>query len=112
MTPRQYIRYREELKANGYEYRKDCPYEGRNLWIKYPKEDHYSMIKMNVYHGFNAEGDEYYDVVPTIEMNRTDCDCELRLVINMKTNNIMDIESMFEKYVRMMDGDTEFAEAK
>ena len=63
------------------------------------------MIKMNVYHGFNAEGDEYYDVVPTIEMNRTDCDCELRLVINMKTNNILDIESMFEKYINRLDGE-------
>lgn len=36
MTPRQYLRYTDELKSNGCEYREDCPYDGRNVWIKYP----------------------------------------------------------------------------
>ena len=112
MTPREYLRYTDELKANGYEYRKDCPYEGRNRWVKFPNGDKYSLIYMDVYHGFNADGEEYYTVRPYVSLGRPDCECRVSLNISFDTTNIVDIESMFEKYVRMMDGETEFVEAK
>lgn len=98
MNPRQYLRYSEELKANGYEYKKDCPYEGRNVWVKFFKGDNDSYIRMDVYHGFSAEGDEYYNVKPYVVLNRMDCDCNVYLNISFDTTNIVDIESMFEKY--------------
>ena len=34
MTPREYLRYTDELKVNGYEYRKDCPDDGRGYRIR------------------------------------------------------------------------------
>ena len=103
MTPREYLRYTEALKAAGYEYRKDCPYKRRNLWIKYPKEDRGSYIRMDVYHGFNAEGIEYYTVNPHGIINRGDCECSLNLDIAFNTTNIVDIESMFEKYYEKLE---------
>lgn len=102
MTPREYLRYTDELKANGYEYKKDCPYEGRNRWVKYPTGDIHSPIYMDVYHHFNAEGEEYYHVKPYVTLDRTDCECCVSLNISFNTNNIIDIESMFEKYIRLM----------
>lgn len=104
MTPRQYLRYTDELKSNGYEYRKDCPYDGRNLWIKYPTGEKSSYIRMDVYHHFNAEGEEYYNVRPYVILKRVDCECNVNLEITFNTNNIVDIESMFDKYIRMKDG--------
>lgn len=105
MTPREYLRYTDELKANGYEYRKDCPYEGRNRWVKYPTGDIYSIIYMDVYHGFNADGEEYYTVRPYVSLGRADCECRVKLNIFFDTTNIVDIESMAEKYIRLTNAD-------
>lgn len=112
MTPRQYLRYTDELKANGYEYRENCPYDGRNLWLKEPDGRVGNFIKIEVYHGFYPDGEEYYQARPFVIMERKDCCCEVHLSILFDTINIVDIESMFEKYVRMMDGGIEFVEAK
>ena len=103
MNVNEYRRYSEELKKNGYEYRKDCPYDGNNMWVKFPRDgDRDSVIQMDVYHGINVEGTEYYNVKPHVILRRRDCECGLRLTIDFDTNNIIDIESMFEKYYEKM----------
>lgn len=100
MTPKEYTRYTEELKANGYTYHQDTPYEGRNFWLKYP--DGTGCIQMEVYHGINAEGFEYYYVHPYAKFRKPDCECTVRLEINFDTINITDIESMYYKYSALL----------
>ena len=102
MSPREYKRYTEELKQNGYRFLQNQPYEGRCMWAKNPDEDINSVIRIDIYHGFNAEGEEYYNVQPTIVLSRCDCECNVRLSINLLTTNIVDIESMFNKYVEKL----------
>ena len=102
MNKREYLRYSDELKLNGYKFKKNCPYEGRNTWVKYPDGDNQSIIEMCVYHGIGQEGNDYYNIRPIIRLIRTDCECALRLDIVFDTINIIDIESMFDKYVNKL----------
>ena len=98
MNKREYLSYTEELKKHGYEYRENCPYEGRNRWIKFPNGDQSEQIRMDVYSGTDIYCEEYFNVKPIIVIKGKDCECEIRLDIHFSTLNIVDIEGMFEKY--------------
>ena len=98
MSPREYRKYAEVLKSNGYKYMSDCPYEGRNRWMKYPTGKGGSVIEFDVYHGFNAECEEYYSVRPRIRISKNDCHCSVNVDITFNTDDLAYIEGVFEKY--------------
>lgn len=100
MTPREYRKYSEELRLNGYQYKENCPYEGCNLWLKKFPDD-CAHIEMNVYRHIGEEG-EYVNVVPRGLIKLKDCECKGTFILNFDTSNIIDIESMFDKYLRRL----------
>ena len=101
MTLREYRRYSEELKANGYKYRENCPYEGHNLWLKKFPDD-CAHIEMNVYNHIGLDGEDIINITPRAIVELKDCDCEGTLILYFSTTNIIDIESMFDKYLRKL----------
>ena len=98
MTAREYLQYCLQLRRNGYEFKKDCPYDGHNMWVKHPMKDNRSRIQMDVYSRIDDQGEEHFNLPPRAILLREDCDCEIRTTIYFKTNNIADIERMFAKY--------------
>lgn len=100
MSPREYNQYAKELRANGYIYFPDTPYQGRNLWRKDIERDTLedSYISIEVYEHRDEFGDIDYFLRAFGTIERYDCDCKIKSVISYNTLNIIDIESMFGKY--------------
>ena len=108
MRAREYLQYCLKLRRHGYEFKKDCPYEGRNIWVKYPIKDNRSSIQLDVYSHIDDKGEECLNLYPRAILLREDCDCELRLDIKFKTNNIVYIEIMFAKYANKLNTNQQF----
>lgn len=100
MSPREYNQYAKELRVNGYIYFPDTPYQGRNLWRKDIERDNLedSYISIEVYDHHDVFGDRIYTLRAFGTIERYDCDCKIKSVINYSTLSIVDIESMFGKY--------------
>ena len=101
MTPREYRKYSEELRANGYQYKENCPYEGCNLWLKEFPDD-CAHIEMNVYRNIGLDGEEFVNINPRAIVQLKDVECEGKLILRFRTTNIIDVESMFDKYLRRL----------
>lgn len=100
MKPREYRSYSQELKDNGYQFITNCPYKGRNVWRKHLSKDNLeeSYIEFDVYEHSDDFGDATYTLRPFGVIERKECDCKVKTIINYNTLNIVDIESMFEYY--------------
>lgn len=100
MNPREYNQYAKELRANGYIYFPDTPYQGGNLWRKDIERDNLedSYISIEVYDHHDVFGDRVYTLRALGTIERYDCDCKIKSVISYSTLSIVDIESMFGKY--------------
>lgn len=100
MNTREYTRYSQELRDNGYQFITDCPYKGRNVWRKLiPRDDLLmSQIDIEVYEHNDDFGGITYTLRHYGVIERKDCECKIRTEIRYHTSNIIDIESMFVYY--------------
>lgn len=102
MTRSQYITFTKELVANGYQFRKDCPYQGRNKWVKQPDKDTDARIDIDVYKRTDETGEELYVLKPHVVIKKEDHECDICLIINFGTTDLANIEHMFHKYVEKL----------
>lgn len=100
MTRKEYISFTKELVANGYQFRKNCPFKGRNKWIKRPQVELDSSLEMDVYTHIDNSGEYVYNLKPWAVIKQNDNNgCNVRLTIDFHMLNIADIEQVFIKYV-------------
>lgn len=98
----QYITFTKELVANGYQFRKDCPYQFRNKWIKQPLGTKQSYIELDLYKHTAETGEESYLLKPHVVIKKEDHECDICLTINFGTIDLANIEQMFHKYVEKL----------
>lgn len=102
MTRSQYITFTKELVANGYQFRKDCPYQGRNKWVKYPLKTTDARIDLDLYKHIDDTGEDKYVLKPVITIKQDDQDCDIHFMIHFKTADLAHIERIFHKYVEKL----------
>ena len=102
MNRRQYITFTKELVENGYQFRKDCPYQGSNKWVKQPDKDADAKIEIDVFRSTDETGENKYTLKPKAIIKQSDCESNVRITIYFDTIDLACVESVFNKYIRIL----------
>ena len=101
MNKKEYTCYSKELESNGYEFMKDQPYDGRNLWVKFFK-DKSELITIHVYKRIDELDREIYTLKPYGHIASEDSGCVAETTISFNTMDIAVMENIFNKYKKKL----------